>query len=90
MEDKQRKQNSFDDSQTASLEGTATGRFFTAEQLQRDVDYFRAQKIAVSLLEAGLLNTAQFARLTERNRKTFSPFLAEILPKSVDNAALQS
>jgi len=65
----------------AALDGVSTDRFFTAEQLQRDVDYYRAQHIIKSMLDAGLISMLQFSKLTVLNRKIFSPFLAEIMPK---------
>lgn len=67
------------------IDGAITDYFFTTEQLQRDVDFFRAQKITRSMLDSGLISLSQFDKLTALNRKTFSPFLAEIMPKTVDN-----
>ena len=50
------------------------------EQLQREVDYVRAQQILKSMLEKGLISLSEFNKITELNRKTFSPLLAEIMP----------
>lgn len=50
------------------------------EQLQREVDYVRAQQILTSMLEKGLITLSEFNKITELNRKTFSPLLAEIMP----------
>ena len=50
------------------------------EQLQREVDYVRAQQILTSMLEKGLITLSEFNKITELNRKTFSPLLAELLP----------
>lgn len=66
---------------TAALDGVTTDRFFTDEQFQRDVDYYRAQNIAKTMLDTGLISLSQFNKLTVLNRKSFSPFLAEIMPK---------
>lgn len=55
-------------------------REITTEELQREVDYFRAEKLLKSMLEKGLITIAEFYKITELNRKTFSPFLAEIMP----------
>lgn len=74
---------------TASLGGVATDHFFTQVQFQRDVDYYRAQCIAKSMLNSGLISLSQFNKLTHLNRQSFSPFLAEIMPKSVDISAVQ-
>ncbi len=50
------------------------------EQLQREVDYVRAQQILKSMLEKGLISLSEFNKITALNRKTFSPLLAEIMP----------
>jgi len=50
------------------------------EQMQREVDYVRAQQILSSMVEKGLITLPEFHKITELNRKTFSPFLAEIMP----------
>lgn len=73
----------------AALDGVSTERFFTPEQFQQDVDYYRAQSIAKSMLEAGLISLSQFDNLTELNRKSFSPFLADIFPNIVDKSSKQ-
>lgn len=39
------------------------------------------QKIAKSMLDNGLISLEEYNKLTELNRQTFSPFLAEIMPK---------
>lgn len=81
--------NPADAKSTAALDGVTTDRFFTPEQFQRDVDYYRAQSIAKSMLTSGLISLLQFDKLTALNRKSFSPFLVEIMPKSVDITADQ-
>lgn len=73
----------------AALDGVSTDHFFTPEQFQQDVDYFRAQRISKTLLDAGLISLSQFDKLSEMNRKTFSPFLADIFPNAVDNSSKQ-
>lgn len=50
------------------------------EQMQREVDYVRAQQILTSMLDKGLITLSEFNKITELNRKTFSPLLAEIMP----------
>lgn len=74
---------------SAALDGVTTNHFFTPEQFQQDVDYYKAQLIAKSMLESGLISLSQFDKLSEINRKTFSPFLADIFPNTVDKAAEQ-
>lgn len=71
---------------STALDGVTTDHFFTPQQFQHDVDYYRAQRIAKSMLEAGLISLSQFDNLTELNRKSFSPFLADIFPNTVDKS----
>jgi hypothetical protein len=52
----------------------------TAEELQREIDYFRSQRLLRTLLEKELITPFEFNKITELNRKTFLPFLAEIMP----------
>ena len=73
----------------AALDGVTTEHFFTEEQFQRDVDYFRAQQIAKAMLDAGLISLSQFDKLSNLNRKSFSPFLADIFPNTVDKSSKQ-
>ena len=70
----------------ASLKEVTTEHFFTPEQFQRDADFYRAQRITTAMLNSGLISLSQFNKLSELNRKSFSPFLAEIMPKLVDKA----
>ncbi len=69
---------------TAALDGITTDHFFSEKQFQQDVDYYRAQRIAKRMLDAGLITLFQFDKLSEINRKTFSPFIAELSPNPVD------
>ena len=73
----------------AALDGVTTEYFFTPEQFQQDVDFYRAQQISKAMLDAGLISLSQFDKLSEINRKTFSPFLADIFPNTVDNSSKQ-
>ena len=73
----------------AALDGVSTDHFFTPEQFQQDVDYFRAQQISKTMLDAGLISLSQFDKLSEMNRTTFSTFLADIFPNTVDNSSKQ-
>ena len=49
------------------------------EQMQREVDYVRAQQILTAMMNCGLISLSEFNKITELNRKTFSPLLAEIM-----------
>lgn len=56
-------------------------KIFTTEELQREHSYYMAQKLLKSLLDAGLISEGEFNKITEKNRQTFSPYLAEIMPE---------
>lgn len=73
----------------AALDGVTTEYFFTPEQFQQDVDFYRAQQISKAMLDAGLISLSQFDKLSNMNRETFSPFLADIFPNTVDNSSKQ-
>ena len=53
-------------------------------ELQSDYDYFRAQEVAKSMLDSGLISLSEFNKLTLLNRKTFSPMYVEIMPEILD------
>ena len=53
----------------------------TDVELQQDYDYFMVQETANMLLSTGLISLVEFNKLTQINRDTFSPILAEIMPK---------
>ena len=52
------------------------------EQLQREVDYVRAQRILSFMLQNGLISLSEFNKITTLNRKSFSPALVQIMPES--------
>ena len=52
----------------------------TQEQLQREVDYYRAQQILGILLQNGLISKSEYNKITQLNRESFSPLLAKIMP----------
>lgn len=51
----------------------------TEEQLKNDYKYCTAQKLLKRMLERGLITVDEFDKITEKNRKTFSPYLVEIM-----------
>ena len=56
--------------------------YFTQERIQGDLDYKRAQAIAKTMLDSGLISVAEFNKLSDINLKTFSPLFAEIYPNN--------
>ncbi len=60
---------------------STAARIYTTEELQREYDYYTAQKLLKNLLDKGWISVEEFNKITERNRQSFSPFLAEIMPE---------
>lgn len=57
----------------------AVAHEITQEELQRDFDYYRAQKVLETMFMFGMISLDEFNKITEKNRQTFSPFLSEIM-----------
>ena len=55
--------------------------YFTQERIQGDLNYKRAQDIAKTMFDSGLISVAEFNKLSDINLETFSPLFAEIYPK---------
>ena len=51
----------------------------TQEELQREVDYWRAYKVLQKMLKAGLISEEEFDKIDKLNRKTFSPMYAQLM-----------
>lgn len=49
--------------------------------IEQDYNFFQAQKVAENMLELGLISLSEFNKLSQKNRKTFSPFWVEIMPE---------
>lgn len=57
-----------------------TGALFTQEMLQSEFDYYMAQKLLEKLREAGMITKEELDKITAKNRQSFSPYLARIMP----------
>lgn len=55
-------------------------KYLSDEALQREFDYYRAEKLLHQMLEMGLITKVEFNKIMILNRETFSPALAEIMP----------
>lgn len=53
---------------------------FTDEELQREFDYYMAQKLLKKLREEGLISEGELNKIAVKNRQSFSPYLARIMP----------
>ena len=50
-------------------------------QLQRELDYWRAQRILETMLKQDLITLHEFQKITMLNRDSFTPALAQIMPE---------
>ena len=59
---------------------TVERKIFTDEELQKEFDYYMAQKLLKKLREADLISEGELDKITEKNLQSFSPYLARIMP----------
>lgn len=52
----------------------------TNEEMQHEYDYFLAGQLTGKLLDEGLISADEYEKIMAKNRETFSPFIARILP----------
>lgn len=52
---------------------------YSEEQLQNEYDFLMAEKLTKKMLEKGLISIVQYDKIMAENRRSFSPFLSEIL-----------
>ena len=57
----------------------AVAHEITQEELQREFDFYRAQNALETLFMFGMISLDEFHKISVQNRKTFSPFLSEII-----------
>lgn len=56
----------------------------SSEQLQREIDYYRAEKILKKMLERNLISNTEFNKIMGLNRVSFAPALASLMPETLD------
>ena len=59
---------------------TVEKKRFTDAELQKEFDYYMAQKLLKKLREADLISEGDLDKITAKNRQSFSPYLARIMP----------
>lgn len=59
----------------------AGGSRMSDAELQKEYGCYMAQKWLKSLLDKGQISVDEFNKIIEKNRQSFSPFLAEIMPQ---------
>lgn len=52
----------------------------TNEEMQHQYDYFLAGPLTGKPLDEGLISADEYEKIMAKNRETFSPFIAKILP----------
>jgi hypothetical protein len=55
-------------------------KYLSDEALQREFDYYRAEKLLHQMLDKGFISKEEFNKIMLLNRETFSPMLAQIMP----------
>ncbi len=60
------------------------------QKILDEIGYYKAQSITELLYSAGLITFDEYDKLTEINRRTFSPMYADLLPKTLAKAPKQS
>lgn len=55
-----------------------------------EIEYYMAQRLTELLYQNKLISFDEYDKLTELNRRTFSPLYADLLPKILDKSSLQS
>ncbi len=53
---------------------------YTEEEMQKEYAYLLAQQMTKKLLEKGMISVEEWGKITAKNRETFSPKLAAIMP----------
>ncbi len=55
-----------------------------------EIEYYMAQRLTGLLYQNKLISFDEYDKLTELNRRTFSPLYADLLPKTLDKSSVQS
>jgi hypothetical protein len=53
---------------------------YTEEEIQKEYAYLLAQQMTKKLFEKGMISVDEWGKITAKNRETFSPKLAAIMP----------
>lgn len=51
-----------------------------------ELNYYRAQAVTELLYAHGKISFVEYDKLTELNRRSFSPLYADLLPKTLDKS----
>jgi len=50
------------------------------EEMRNEYNYLLAEELTTKLLKNGLISDEEFTRIMAKNRQTFSPFIARLMP----------
>ena len=54
---------------------------YTEKEMQQEYSYLLAQQMTKRLLEKDMISEEEFHKITTKNRETFSPRLAALMPQ---------
>ena len=54
---------------------------YTEEEMQQEYGYILAQQMTRKLFEKGMISEEELHKITAKNRETFSPKMAAIMPQ---------
>lgn len=54
---------------------------YTMEEMQREYDYIRAEKMTKKLLDKALITEEEYDIIMTKNRQVFSPVLSDLYPR---------
>ena len=55
-----------------------------------EINYYKAQAITELLYARGMITFDEYDKLTDLNRRSFSPLYADLLPKTLEKPVTQS
>ncbi len=52
----------------------------TSKDIQKEIDYWRAEKMLQKMLQKGLISEDELIKINKLNRQSFSPLYAQLMP----------
>lgn len=60
------------------------------QKILNEIGYYKAQAITELLYTKGYITFDEYDKLTDLNRRSFSPLYADLLPKTLEKSSEQS
>ena len=60
------------------------------QKIMDEIEYYKAQAITELLYTSGKITFDEYDKLTELNRRTFSPLFVDLFPKTLDKSLQKS